>query len=41
MSNIEAPTPIGEPNIESKLIESKKYEIKFKEDAYNLLNTHI
>ena len=37
MENIEAPMPYNTPNFQLKLIESKKYELKYKEDIYSLL----
>ena len=37
MENIEAPEPYETPNFLMKLIQSKKYELKYKDDIYSLL----
>ena len=37
MENIEAPVPYETPGFLLKLLESKKYELKYKDDIYSLL----
>ena len=36
MENIEVPEPYETPNFLMKLIQSKKYELKYKDDIYSL-----